>query len=121
MTAEELVQIDPIAASISSSQPPSAGCCDDRLNPPGQLRPFIAYKAESAGTMLVAVDPRGTSQTCPDCGAVVAKTLSNRTHRCDCGCVLDRDVAAAKVILHRAVHGKGPGHGLRSPSQRVAA
>lgn len=34
------------------------------------------------------------------------KKLSQRTHLCDCGCVLDRDVAAAKVILQRA--GIGP-------------
>ncbi|WP_353861238.1 transposase [Azospirillum formosense] len=87
----------------------------------GQLRSFLEYKAANAGVRVEAVDPRGTSQTCPDCGTVVAKTLSDRVHRCDCGCVLDRDVAAAKVILHRAIHGKGPGHGLRTPSQRVAA
>lgn len=87
----------------------------------GQLRLFLEYKAANAGVRVVAVDPRGTSQECPECGAIVAKTLADRTHRCACGCVLDRDVAAAKVILHRAVHGMGPGTGLRSPSQRVAA
>ncbi|NUB12296.1 IS200/IS605 family element transposase accessory protein TnpB [Azospirillum brasilense] len=87
----------------------------------GQFRSFLEYKAANAGVRVEAVDPRGTSQTCPECGAVVAKTLADRTHRCVCGCVMDRDVAAAKVILHRAIHGKGPGHGLRTPSQRVAA
>lgn len=81
-----------------------------------QFRQFLTYKAASAGTMLVAVDPRGTSQTCLDCEAVVAKTLATRTHRCNCGCVLDRDVAAAKVILHRAVSCFGPGHGPRNTS-----
>lgn len=87
----------------------------------GQLRLFLTYKAANAGTMLVAVDPRGTSQTCPECGSVVAKTLADRTHRCECGCVMDRDVAAAKVILHRAVTGLGPGHGLWDSSVPVAA
>jgi putative transposase len=33
----------------------------------------LAYKAESAGKLFVQVDPRGTSQTCPRCGRVVAK------------------------------------------------
>lgn len=86
----------------------------------GQLRSFLEYKAASAGVRVKAVDPRGTSQTCPACGAGVAKTLAERMHTCSCGCVMDRDVAAATVILQRA-QGMGPGHGLRSPSQRVAA
>lgn len=84
-----------------------------------QLIQFTQFKAESAGAVLVLVDPRGTSQTCPDCGAVKPKRLSERVHRCDCGCTLDRDVAAAKIVLHRAT--SGPGTGLRTSSQRIAA
>ncbi len=49
----------------------------------GQLRQFITDKTARAGAMLVAVDPRETLQTCPDCGTVVAKMLPDRTHRCD--------------------------------------
>ena len=86
----------------------------------GHLRRFLEYKAASAGVRVEAVDPRGTSQTCPQCGAQAAKTLNNRTHACSCGCVMDRDVAAAVVILQR-VQEMGPGHGLRSPSQRATA
>jgi transposase len=33
-----------------------------------QLRTFLAYKAEGRGCMVVAVDPRHTSQTCSHCG-----------------------------------------------------
>ena len=76
------------------------------------------YKAENAGAEVVLVDPRGTSQTCPECGTVKAKTLATRTHACECGVVLDRDVAAAMVVHQRAF---GPGHGPRDTSQRVAA
>jgi putative transposase len=61
----------------------------------------IACKAESAGKHAVAVDPRGTSQECSACGAKVPKDLSERTHRCACGCVLDRDHNAALNILAR--------------------
>ena len=86
----------------------------------GQLRRFLEYKAASAGVRVEVVDPRGTSQTCPQCGTRAAKTLNDRLHRCPCGCVMDRDVAAAVVILLRA-QGMGPGTGLRSPSQRTAA
>lgn len=63
---------------------------------------LLSYKAEGAGRELVAVNPSKTSQTCPQCGKVKKKLLSERRHRCDCGCDLNRDVAAAKVILARA-------------------
>ena len=86
-----------------------------------QLMQFIAYKAESAGSVVVAVNPRGTSQTCPECGTIAVKTLATRTHACPCGCAMDRDVAAAKVILHRAFLLSGPGLGLGAPSVRIAA
>lgn len=69
----------------------------------GMLRKFIAYKAEKAGCTMIEVDPRYTSQTCPDCGQVVPKPLSQRTHKCNCGCVMDRDHAAARVILDKGV------------------
>lgn len=64
---------------------------------------FITYKAECAGKRAVAVNARGSSQECPDCGAVRAKSLAERVHRCSCGCVRDRDHAAAQVILARAL------------------
>ena len=49
------------------------------------------------------VKANGTSQTCPACGQVKSKSLAERVHRCDCGCVMDRDHAAAIVVLQRAV------------------
>lgn len=64
----------------------------------GDFLHWLRVKAEEAGRVVVAVAPRYTSQTCPQCGTVKRKALSERTHRCDCGCVLDRDVAAAMVI-----------------------
>lgn len=65
----------------------------------------LVYKAESAGRKLIQVNPAYTSQTCPNCGKIKKKKLSERVHACDCGCVLDRDVAAAMVILSRALDG----------------
>lgn len=63
---------------------------------------MLAYKAESAGRLLVKVDPRGTSQTCL-CGAEVRKTLAIREHRCSsCGLVADRDHISAQIILARS-------------------
>jgi len=68
----------------------------------GRLIQMLRYKAARAGGAVIEVDPNYTSQTCPDCGVIKRKELSERIHRCDCGCVLDRDVAAARVILDRA-------------------
>lgn len=86
----------------------------------GQFISMLRYKAANAGAELIEVDPRGTSQTCPECGTVAKKTLAEREHRCDCGCRLDRDVAAAMVVHFRAF-GFWPGAGLGQPSERVAA
>lgn len=72
-----------------------------------KLVDLISYKAERAGKHLIKVDPKYTSQTCPECGTIAAKTLAERVHECACGYVADRDVAAARVILSRAVVGPG--------------
>lgn len=61
----------------------------------------LSYKAAGAGREFVAVNPNHTSQTCPQCGTVKKKLLSERRHRRECGCDLNRDVAAAQVILAR--------------------
>lgn len=78
-----------------------------------QIASMLDYKAVNAGGLVVKVDPRGTSQTCPECGAVQPKALAVREHRCGCGCSMDRDVAAAIVICRRAF-GSGSG---RDPDQ----
>jgi putative transposase len=63
----------------------------------------LAYKAASAGRVVVTVDPRGTSQHCL-CGAHVPKTLRHRWHRCPaCGLSAARDHVAAQVILRRGL------------------
>lgn len=67
----------------------------------------LKLKAAKAGVRVVEVDPRGTSQTCPECGAVVKKVLAERTHDCDCGYTAHRDHAAARVILARGTNGGG--------------
>lgn len=66
-----------------------------------QFISFLTYKAESAGTIVEAVNPTGTSQVCPECGATAKKDLSERVHDCPCGCRMDRDTAASLNILSR--------------------
>ena len=70
----------------------------------GMLRNMLAYKAESAGRQLIAINPRYTSQQCSKCGEYVQKALSVRTHICPhCGYVANRDVNAACNILRRGL------------------
>ncbi|HAR68486.1 MAG TPA: transposase [Thermus scotoductus] len=76
-----------------------------------QFLAILSAKAASAGRRVVAVPPHGTSQICPQCGRVQKKELSERIHACECGCVLDRDVAAAKVILALGLDGAFGGGG----------
>jgi putative transposase len=58
------------------------------------------YKAESAGSLVVSVNPANTSKMCSRCGLLVDKTLADRTHKCNrCGLVLDRDHNASINIL----------------------
>ncbi|MDE2936757.1 MAG: transposase [Chloroflexota bacterium] len=71
----------------------------------GRIVNQLVYKAAWADRKLVFVDPRDTSQLCSGCGAKVKKNLGERTHRCGCGLVLDRDHNAAINILKRALGG----------------
>jgi putative transposase len=71
----------------------------------GQFVEILAGKAESAGRELIKVDPRGTSQECSRCGAVVRKSLAIRVHACpECGLVIGRDHNAAINIEKRPGH-----------------
>jgi len=57
-------------------------------------------KAAYAGSKVVLVDPRNTSQMCSRCGLIVKKDLSERVHSCsECGLSMDRDLNAAINIL----------------------
>ena len=64
------------------------------------FRSVLTNKAESAGRLVVAVNPAYTSQMCSGCGNIKKKSLSVRTHKClSCGLVLDRDTNAAVNIV----------------------
>lgn len=72
----------------------------------GKLIQFTVSKAARAGKTVELVDPRNTSQRCSDCGEIVLKELSERTHSCpNCGLQLDRDHNAARNILTLGLRG----------------
>jgi putative transposase len=65
-----------------------------------QFRQWVEYFGKVFGVATVAVPPQYTSQNCSNCGKVVKKALSVRTHVCShCGHTQDRDHNAARNIL----------------------
>jgi putative transposase len=65
---------------------------------------YLDYKAERAGSYLIRVNPRNTSQNCSGCGELVPKSLAARTHACPhCGLVIDRDWNASLNILQAGI------------------
>ena len=68
---------------------------------PALLFALIAYKVQETGGQFIEAPTRKLkpSQRCPACWTVAKKTLKDRVHTCACGCVMDRDLASAKVLL----------------------
>lgn len=87
-----------------------------------QILPWVCFKR---GVGYVKVPAAGTSQECPQCGAKRKKALSDRWHRCECGCSLPRDVASGIVIMKRAVgrtvYENACGDGLTGATANAAA
>ena len=72
-----------------------------------QFAQWLQYLGQVYGKTVVAVAPQYTSQDCSTCGTTVKKSLSVRTHICECGTVLDRDQNAALNILAKALRQAG--------------
>ena len=74
----------------------------------GMLINITTSKAVEAGSEVILVDPRNTSQMCSRCGTIVKKNLSVRIHKCpNCGLVMDRDENAAINILRLGLQSQG--------------
>jgi putative transposase len=80
-------------------------CLAKSINDAGwyQFRKWLEYFGVKFGKVTIAVNPAYTSQECSNCGTDVKKSLSMRTHVCQCGLVLDRDWNAAINILKLAL------------------
>jgi len=73
-----------------------------------QFVTITASKAEDAGSHVVLVNPRNTSQMRSRCGMIVKKNLSDRIHSCPhCGLEMDRDQNAAVNILRLGLQSQG--------------
>jgi putative transposase len=77
-------------------------CLAKSINDAGwyQFRVWLEYFGKVFGRATIVVNPAYTSQECSKCGTVVRKSLSTRTHACQCGCVMDRDHNAGINILN---------------------
>lgn len=64
-----------------------------------QFAQWLEYFGKVYSKTVIAVPPQYTSQKCSNCGDIVKKTLSTRTHICGCGTILDRDHNAALNVL----------------------
>ena len=72
-----------------------------------QFAQWLEYFVQVYSKTVIAVAPQYTSQDCSNCGNLVKKTLSTRTHICGCGAVLDRDHNAARNILAKGLKQAG--------------
>ena len=119
VASDLVVQFDTIKVENLNIKGLAAGMLAKHVHDAGwaQFIEILAGKAESAGRELIKVDPRGTSQECSRCGAVVRKSLAVRVHACpECGLVLGRDHNAAIIIETRPGHGRrGRGEPWRDP------
>ena len=62
----------------------------------GEFRKQLTYKSKLYGNSIIVVDRfYPSSKTCSFCGGLKNIKLSDRTYRCDCGQVIDRDLNAA--------------------------
>ncbi len=84
----------------------------------GTFLRMLEYKCERKGTHFVAVDPRGTTKECSQCGVSTDKPLWVREHSCPlCGFEADRDANAALNILSRGITEVGVVHSESTSSE----
>jgi putative transposase len=67
----------------------------------GVFLTILHAKAESAGREVIAVDPRNTSRTCPECGHVSAENrpTQEKFHCVACGHTAHADTVGALNVL----------------------
>ena len=77
----------------------------------GRIVQYTMYKAESAGTVVILVNPMYTSRKCSRCGNIRKDLkLSDRIYHCNsCGLIIDRDLNAAINIRNAGLNAVGRG------------
>lgn len=88
----------------------------------GQFFQILEQCCFKRGVFFLKVDSRKTSQICPQCNTETGKKeLSERVHHCPhCNYIVDRDVAAAQVVLLRGLAAVGYTVKMLSEGKAVA-
>ncbi|MGB9004058.1 MAG: transposase [Nitrosotalea sp.] len=71
-----------------------------------KLQHIIDYKSRQNGTIPIYVNPKGTSSKCSICGSKLVPEENRKMHCFACAVISDRDVNAARNILHRGLRFK---------------
>ena len=90
----------------------------------GIFKTYLDYKAESAGSQIIYVKPKNTTQTCSCCKLVLEEKLKldKRVFKCpSCGHAEDRDVNAAKNILAKAFELANKSRKVKSTTGQVGS
>ncbi len=84
------------------------------------FREWLEYFGTIFNREIITVDPKFTSQDCSNCGQRIKKSLSTRTHQCNCGTILCRDHNAAINIVLKGTGGQSettPIYGVNASGQ----
>jgi transposase len=73
------------------------------LLPYGLVRKAIIEKAQERGLIVLFVDPKGTSKTCPQCGAQGERPQRDLFKCPNCGFVCHADIVGAMNILRKGL------------------
>lgn len=68
-----------------------------------QFFEWLEYYGQVFGKIVITVPPQYTSSECSSCHRIVKKSLSQRTHVCECGLTLDRDENASRNLLAKGL------------------
>lgn len=125
MTRRSKKKMDEAGTALPNGSAQKAGLNRSILDAaPSLLLGMLRIKAEEAGSIFAEANTRVVkpTQRCHRCGTLVKKELSERIHRCSCGCSCGRDENAAKTLLRWMLEGNSwfaPGTG--AAGSRIAA
>ena len=71
----------------------------------GKLVELLRYKTTLYGKKLIEIDESYTTQRCSKCGKLNKMELKDRTYKCSCGFILDRDKNSAINIMKKYFKG----------------
>ncbi|KXB03352.1 hypothetical protein AKJ47_02425 [candidate division MSBL1 archaeon SCGC-AAA261G05] len=74
----------------------------------GRFARFLAYKAELVGKKVIEISEENSTKECCICGKKENRPLYERTIKCDCGNVMDRDRNSSVNHLKRFLSQKRP-------------